>query len=138
MMMKYLAAVCVLVMLCAGCDSYRDVAGPEPDTVNLKTGTYDILYEVTGTYASCQIIYRNQKREVVSTQETALPWTRQFKVLINNNTGLFEAQLSATCADPTKLGKSTVVLLVDADLKARSTATGFGATAKVDHHVGLR
>lgn len=141
--MKYAAAFVLFVFLCAGCDGYRDFAGPEdpttetPDPPVARTGTYTVAYDVTGTYYSCEITYINaQRKEVTTPQAVQLPWELTFKVSVDQSTGPFEAKVSATCADPTKLGKSTVLLLVDEDVKARATATGFGATAKVDHRVG--
>ncbi|HMB90508.1 MAG TPA: hypothetical protein VKP65_06655 [Rhodothermales bacterium] len=136
--MKKTASFLLIALLFAGCDSYRDVAGPDPADL-VKAGSYKVSYEVTGTYASCEIQYVNASRKLVTlSQAVELPWELTMNVFIDPSSGPFEARISATCADSTKLGKSTVTLLVDNDLKARGTATGFGATAQADHQVGRR
>ena len=138
--MKYTALLCALMLLCVGCDAQRQIAGPEETTatVNLKAGTYDVRYEVTGTYATCQMTYRNQDRELVSTQESTLPWTRSFRVFVNKDTGIFGASVRITCADPTKTGKATLHLIVDEDVKERISAVGFGASAEAIYRVGTQ
>lgn len=136
--MKKAASFFLVAFLLAGCDGYRDVAGPDP-SIPLKAGSYKVSYEVTGTYASCEISYVNADRRFVTLSEAVeLPWTLSLDVFVSRTSGVFEARVRATCADPTKLGKSTATLLVNDDLKARGTATGFGATAQADHQVGAR
>jgi hypothetical protein len=126
--MKTAATLLLLGILMAGCDS-REFAGPEegPLTTPGATATFEVNYLVEGTYIGCEITYLDAARNVVSLPNAVeLPWSQTFKVEVGPATGPFDANVSATCADPTKLGKSTVALLV-----------GYGATATAVHTIGI-
>ncbi len=141
--MKYVAPLLALMLLCAGCDS-RDFSGPDdpvdpPGEPNPAAATFKVAYLVEGTYFSCQISYTDPAGKTVAVpQAVSLPWSRVFEVTVSVASGPFDARVSATCADPTKLGKSTATLLVDDAVKATESAVGYGATARAEHLIGVK
>ncbi len=139
--MRYVATLCALLLLGAGCDS-RDFAGPDDPAAPPAAGpaaTFKVVYLVEGTYATCEIRYTDRSGQAAATpRAVSLPWTHAFEVVVSAASGPFDARVSATCADPTKLGKSTATLLVDAQVKATASAVGFGATALAEHRIAAK
>lgn len=149
-MLKSFAVLCALLFVVAGCQP-REITGPEPcvdpeqcpdreePTATPPSATFLVEYVVEGTYYDCQITFVDHKRrETTLDQPQRLPWSTSFRVEIHEATGAFDAVVSATCADPTKAGKSTAMVRVDSELKATDSAVGYGATARAEHSVWFR
>ena len=133
--MKRPLLLLLLLPALAACDA-RGLAGPaEPARPTPRT-TADVKYQVEGTYATCKIVHTDPSKGLVSEEDVLLPWTKTFRVTVNERTGPFDANVIATCLDPTKIGKSTVRLFIDGEEMRRDSNLGPGATSAVSFTVG--
>lgn len=131
----YRALVVPALLLSLTACGARDFAGPDPDPA-IAVLAADVKYQVEGTYASCRITYTDPREGTLAHNVTSLPWTTAFRVVVDEETGPFDAIVSAKCTDPDKLGKSTSFVFVDGAMKATSSAVGPGATAEASYRVG--
>ena len=129
-----IAVFLLLFTTLAGCDA-RVLSGPEggdpPEPGLASEAIFSITYEVQASYSDCTITYRDAGDVLRQRKNVEAPWSASFSVSVQRTGTPFEAFLSATCADFTKEGKSTVMLHLDGVVVERSQATGYGATAKV-------
>lgn len=134
--MQRLVLILPLLLLGVGCDSVRpdpaESGNPSP-LPGSDLQTYEIFYEVTGTYARCDITYATDAGQVQMEEDMSLPWTKQLHVRVERP---MEAFLSATCRHPERMGKSKVIVAVDDSLKAQGGTTGYGATAEAHYTIG--
>jgi len=128
--------LCFILLLgpAKACDSMRDFS--EEETFSIESSTYEVRYRVEGTYATCDVTFTDPASGVSKKQDIALPWEIVVTVTIDQTTGPFDASLSATCADPNKMGKSTSAIIIDGELVDTGSATGFGATSQAQVMVG--
>ena len=128
--MKKLILPFALLFVLSACDSRdfdSDTFGPSNITV------FDVAYAVSGTYAECTISYVAQDK-TIETEISSLPWSKEsFPVTVRGTLGLFNASVSATCRDNNRLGKSSVSVSVDGQLKSRGARTGFNETAEAQY-----
>lgn len=137
--MHHFALLFLVFLLLPGCTS-RDLAGPEhpgePLGTDNRAETVIIRYEVTGTYARCDVTYTTANRQKRTVKQVALAWSSEFAVTVNGSSGPFDAHLTATCADVERTGKSYVYILVNGEVRDQGQGVGFGATAEAREVVG--
>jgi hypothetical protein len=127
--MKKLTLPFILLFALSACDS-RDF---DSDTfAQANFAKYDVAYEVVGTYSFCSISFVGANKEL-ETINTSLPWSKEtFSVSVRGSQELFNASVSATCRDENRLGKSTVSVFIDGEMKSRGATTGYDKTAKAE------
>lgn len=110
----------VALAVFAGCDS-SDPTVDDPDVVDIPKRT--VIYEVFGTYRTCDITYRQANGTDSVLIDKALDWTDSVKVARNES---FLARVSATCADIEQDGKATLRLTVDGLVLESASFQGYG------------
>ncbi|NND73117.1 MAG: hypothetical protein HKN43_16200 [Rhodothermales bacterium] len=125
--MKHLILPFALIFVLCACDS-RDF---DSDVfAQSNSALFEVAYEVSGTYAQCTIAFIGPDKDL-ETVATTLPWSKEtFPVHVRGTQDSFNASVKATCKDDNRLGKSTVSVYVDGELKSRGATTGYGKTAE--------
>ncbi|NNE47414.1 MAG: hypothetical protein HKN37_12240 [Rhodothermales bacterium] len=106
----------------AGCDSTEPTVDDNGGDVTPKTS---VVYEVFGTYRTCNIIYRDSLGVDQELPEEPLDWIDSVKVPVDES---FLARVTATCADVEREGKATIRLFVDGLLLESASAQGYGSS----------
>lgn len=130
--MDRIILLAILATALAACDSQR--LYPD-ELMPSETLSYLVEYRVQGTYATCDITYSDPQEGRARAQQVSLPWERSVGVTVDQRTGPFDAFVKATCADPTKMGKSTAAVVMNGQIKSQDSATGFGATSEASFQI---
>ena len=130
-MVRYLSPLLLFVLLAmaAACDS-SDPTLNGPDPIDIPTRL--VVYEVFGTYRTCDITYTDADGSDFELVDEPLDWIDSVKVAVNQT---FLARVSATCADIERDGKATIRLTVDGLVVGSDDVLGFGSSGSVQRQL---
>ena len=107
------------------CDSSDSLTNdPDPGETPKRT----VVYEVFGTYRTCDITYRALDGTDTELIDEPLDWIDSVKVEANQS---FLARVGATCADIEQNGKATIRLIIDGQVVETDGVQGFGDSGSV-------
>ena len=111
--------------LVGACDSADPGTG---DDDPIDTPMRSVVYEVFGTYRTCDIPYNALDGTEAELIDEPLDWIDSVKVEASQS---FLARVAATCADIEHDGKATIRLIVDGLVVGTDDVQGFGDSGAV-------